>query len=451
MGTGGPGWRGASVVRHLGLASLAIIPATFLLSLVPTVPTGAVAAQLRIAVIGDYGCQPGTDCGSASSQQEVPVANMVHSWNPDAIFTVGDNSYETATAIDVPLDQKPYAADVQAGRFYWTPGNHDWLTNPDTPSTSYFARPNHYVAHLGGGLTDVFVTDMNGQDPDGDSATSKQAAQYRADVAASTAVWKITTDHQAFYSSGEHGTNTYTHWAILPAIDLFLSGHDHDFEHLVEGGKNFVVDGVGGKNLYVVCATGCIPGSLWHDDKHFGAVRLTITTNTLQVEYIALGGTVEHSFVLSKGPAPTVTATPTPAPTPKPTATPPPTATASPTHQATPTPSPSPTPHGNNAPTSPPPGSGPTSGGNAGQGPKPVGAPGSGPPAGPGPGGTAGATLQLNLAALGGGMLLPVVMVLLAGLFLWSALRLAYLVRNRRAGRAAQVEPPQPQTYRKAA
>ena len=51
---------------------------------------------------------------------------------------------------------------------------------------------------------------MNYEDPDGDSATSAQANQYRAAVTASASIWKITASHQAFYSSGQHGTQAYT-------------------------------------------------------------------------------------------------------------------------------------------------------------------------------------------------------------------------------------------------
>jgi hypothetical protein len=153
---------------------------------------------------------------------------------------------------------------------------------------------------------------MNYQDPDGDAAGSRQAAQYQANVEASTATWKITTDHQAFYSSGQHGSQGYTHWAILPRIDLFLSGHDHDFEHLQIGGKPYVVNGVGGRNLIPVCRFGCIPGSIWHDDKHFGAVRLTVTPGTLTVDFVTVAGVVVHSFQLTKGAGAGVSNGPTP-------------------------------------------------------------------------------------------------------------------------------------------
>ena len=266
----------------------------------PTTAFGkAPASTLTLAVIGDYGCQPGSTCRS-SPLNELAVARLVHGWNPQAIITVGDNSYENGSAAAVAADQGPYVADIAAGTFYPTPGNHDWLNGSIEPSTGFFHRPPHYVAHLGSGLVDLFVTDMNYQDPDGDSAGSRQAMEYQANVQASTATWKITTGHQAFYSSGQHGSQGYTHWAILPEIDLFLSGHDHDFEHLQIGGKAYVVNGVGGRNLIPVCRFGCIPGSIWHDDTHFGAVRLTITATALTVHFVTVAGQVVHSFQLTK-------------------------------------------------------------------------------------------------------------------------------------------------------
>lgn len=295
-------------------------------------PARAADSHMVIAVIGDYG-----SCAYSCANEQA-VANLVHGWGPDVIMTVGDNSYESGTATEVPRDQLPYAADVRAGRFYQITGNHDWgnTCSPAAiaPSTTYFGRPPHYTAHLGGGLVDLFATDMNCGDPAGDSATSAQAAWYRGEVAASTATWKITADHQAFYSSGEHGTQRYTHWAILPAIDLFLSGHDHDFEHLVEGGQPFVVDGVGGRNLYPMGAP--IAGSVWHDSTHFGAVRLTITPSSLTVEFINVSGTTEHAFTLTRTALPVAVA-PTPS-TPKATAA----ATSATTAQGTPAPEPTP-------------------------------------------------------------------------------------------------------------
>jgi hypothetical protein len=49
-----------------------------------------------------------------------------------------------------------------------------------------------------------------------------------------------------------------------------------------------------------MCATGCLPQSVFQDGQAFGAVRLTATPSTLKVEFIAVDGSVEHAFTLQK-------------------------------------------------------------------------------------------------------------------------------------------------------
>jgi Calcineurin-like phosphoesterase len=281
------------------------------------------ATSMTIAVIGDHG-----GCVYSCAAEQA-VANLVHSWSPGAIVTVGDNAYQNGLSSEVAGDNQPYAADIQAGRFYPAAGNHDWANScagsAIAPSTQYFGVPPHYTAHLGGGLVDLFVLDMNCGDPDGDTAGSRQDQIYHADLGASTAVWKLTSTHQPPYSSW--GDYSSTHWAIDPAIDLYLSGHHHDWEHLVKGGQNYVVDGAGGWSL-----AGAPPafeaGSQFFDNRNFGAVRLTITATTLTTDFVNVSGVVEHSFTVRKAassptpspiaprtPAPAVTPTPTPMPT----------------------------------------------------------------------------------------------------------------------------------------
>ena len=315
---------------------------------ISTSPANATSAQLVIAIVGDYGiCHYESSCSTSDEQH---VATLVHGWNPDLIWTVGDNSYLSGLLGEVqgdgsgPSDSMPYLSDINVAghtKYWQVAGNHDWDGGDYTPSLNFFGHPAHYVAHFGSGLIDFFAVDMN-QDT---SSTGTQATQYYAAVNASTAIWKIAADHEPPYSSGSvHGSSSYTHWMIRPQIDLFLAGHDHEMEHLVEGGQNFVVQGAGGNQLYTLGPR--IAGSVWGDDQHFGATRLVVTPTSLTVQYIAVGGAVLHSFQLTKGaqPTPTPTPAPTPTPTPAPTPTPTPAPTPTPTAAPTPTPTPAPTP-----------------------------------------------------------------------------------------------------------
>jgi len=55
----------------------------------------AVLAEVTFAAFGDYG---------SAGTNELAVANLVDSWNPDFIITTGDNSYGS-TAIDDNIGQ----------------------------------------------------------------------------------------------------------------------------------------------------------------------------------------------------------------------------------------------------------------------------------------------------------------------------------------------------------
>jgi hypothetical protein len=86
-------------------------------------------ASTSFAVIGNYG---------ENTQAEQDVANLVHSWNPNVVLTVGDNNYPNGSSrtIDANVGQYyhdyifPYKGTFGPGattnRFFPTLGDHDW-------------------------------------------------------------------------------------------------------------------------------------------------------------------------------------------------------------------------------------------------------------------------------------------------------------------------------------
>jgi len=102
---------------------------------------------LRFAVIGDYG---------SGSHVERDVAQMVKSWKPDFIATVGDNNYpigETET-IDQNIGRyfheyiSPYKGNYGTGattnRFFPIIGHRDWDSpNGLQPYLDYFSLPGN--------------------------------------------------------------------------------------------------------------------------------------------------------------------------------------------------------------------------------------------------------------------------------------------------------------------
>ncbi|GLX01340.1 metallophosphoesterase [Microtetraspora sp. NBRC 16547] len=254
--------------------------------------------QMVLAVIGDYG-----GCGAdRTCAEEYQVADMVHSWNPAAILTTGDNTYQQGRPEEVVKAQAPYKADIDAGKLFPIMGNHDYGNgcSPESvqPSVDYFKVPVEYVAGFGNGLVDFVNPDANCQVSSG-TAMPPIYDRYKNTVTGSTAEWVLTGEHQPIFSSGKAGNNPDRSWVKLPEVDLILAGHDHHAEHIVTAdGYNIAITGNGGAGLTPIFSVA--PGSKFRDAEHFGAMRLTVTKESLKAEYLSLGGTVDYYFILKK-------------------------------------------------------------------------------------------------------------------------------------------------------
>lgn len=253
-----------------------------------------------VAVIGAAGF-----CATFCNDEQA-VADMVHRWVPDFIVNLGDSTFSQPRPSQAAADMRPYAKDIAAGQMLSLVGTDD-LDNTCDQSVAdpvraalHITSPNG-VEHLGGGLLDLFFLNSTCGSPVGYDRNSQEARQYAVALQASTARWRVTATHHPAFSSDPGGGLPALRWIVVPGVDLYLAGHDHDFEHLEVGGHQFVVDGVGGRSINLMCQSGCAPGSVWHDDTSYGAVRLSVTTSSLTVDFVAMGGQVLHSFTLHKG------------------------------------------------------------------------------------------------------------------------------------------------------
>lgn len=116
------------------------------------------------------------------------VADLVASWSPNFVATVGDNNYPEgrAATIDVNIG-KYYAAFIgdytgQFGpgsadnRFWPTLGNHDWKTGNVDAYQAYFTLPgNERYYEIDHGLVHLFMVDSEGEEPDGATFDSVQS------------------------------------------------------------------------------------------------------------------------------------------------------------------------------------------------------------------------------------------------------------------------------------
>ncbi|HYP77162.1 MAG TPA: metallophosphoesterase [Polyangiaceae bacterium] len=251
------------------------------------------AAQ-RFVVIGDYGL---------SGSNEANVAQLVASLQPDFIITTGDNNYPLgeASTIDENIGRyfhafiAPYRGRFGAGakenRFFPSLGNHDWYTLDAQPYLDFFSLPNNerYYQVVRGNVQ-LFALDSDPIEPDGTASDSNQALWLEAELAAARAPWKVVFFHHPPYSSGPvHGSTLAMRWPFAEwGASIVYAGHEHTYERLAVDGFPYIVNGVGGSDLYYLGEP--LPESLVrHADVH-GLVLVTATATELVSRFIDARG-----------------------------------------------------------------------------------------------------------------------------------------------------------------
>ncbi|MBK8615772.1 MAG: metallophosphoesterase [Anaerolineales bacterium] len=259
--------------------------------------------NIVFAVIGDYGL---------ASQNEEDVANLVKSWNPNFIVTVGDNNYEKGLAetIDQNIGQYyhdyifrytgKYGNGSSTNRFFPALGNHDWGNNGIKPYLDYFTLPGNerYYDFVGGSIH-FFILDSDRNEPDETSATGKQARWLKNGLAASTSPFNIVILHHAPYSSGTHGSTSYMQWPFKDwGAQAVLSGHDHLYERLLINDIPYFVNGLGGDSLYSLGSPLAESRVLFNQD--YGAMRVEANNTSVKFQFFTRANLLIDEYTISK-------------------------------------------------------------------------------------------------------------------------------------------------------
>ena len=260
-------------------------------------------SAIKFAIIGDYG---------DDDQQELDVANMVKSWDPEFVITTGDNSYDN-TNIDNNIGKYyakfifPYTGNFPPGssdfnRFWTTLGNHDYDDGGGLNAyLNYFTLPNNerYYDQVIGNVH-LFMVNSNSQEPDGTSGTSTQANWIRdkmLDCQANHSHWRIVAFHHPAYSSGDHGSSTYMRWAFQSwGAHFVVSGHDHDYERLEVNNFPYFVNGLGGRSLYPW--GNILPESVVRYNSDYGAQLVEGNADSLIFKFVTRTNTLIDSYTL---------------------------------------------------------------------------------------------------------------------------------------------------------
>ncbi len=190
------------------------------------------------------------DWGAGTPFQKDVAAQLARRYKESpyqAVLLLGDNIYPDG---NIKKHGKAYFTDTyaplleQSVQFIVALGNHDVLAGHQADQLRFFNMPGHYyVVHKP--VVDIFVIDSN--------RFAKDEVQQRWLAKAlhgSRAPWKVVMGHHPIYSSGEHGLNSGLRKTLEPILvkekaDLYLAGHDHEYErfqpvqgvvHLVSGG-----------------------------------------------------------------------------------------------------------------------------------------------------------------------------------------------------------------------
>ncbi|WP_375434891.1 metallophosphoesterase [uncultured Hymenobacter sp.] len=264
--------------------------------------TASLCYGQRFAAIGDYGF---------AGPAERDVAQLVKSWDPEFIITLGDNNYDVgdSTTIDQNIGQYyhayiynykgHYGPSASTNRFFPSLGNHDYYTRNGEAYRDYFTLPGNgrYYEFVRGDVH-FFALDSDPAEPDGVKVNSSQAQWLQARLAASKARWKVVYLHHAPYSSGAHGSTRALQWPFREwGASLVLAGHDHHYERLVVDELPYIVNGLGGRSVYRINPTR-LPESQVVYNADYGAMLLQATPDSLTLQFYTRRRVLQDTYVL---------------------------------------------------------------------------------------------------------------------------------------------------------
>jgi len=254
-------------------------------------------SNVKFAMIGDYG---------KAGPNELAVSNLVKSWNPEFVITVGDNNYELGhqDTIDMNIGQYyhefifPYIGSYGPGdtvnRFFPALGNHDWNTSSALPYLNYFTLPGNerYYDFIKGDIH-FFVIDSDNREPDGRDSNSIQGQWLKNKLAQSSQKWNIVYFHHPPYCS-----NVSTTIMRLPfkrwGATTVLAGHIHYYERLNIDNFTYIVNGLGGRSR---ASPGTpIPGSELIYGADYGAMLINTYNDSLILKFYTIAGVLIDNY-----------------------------------------------------------------------------------------------------------------------------------------------------------
>jgi hypothetical protein len=228
----------------------------------------------------------------------------------DAVLVLGDAQYDNGTSYQYRTFWARYMAPIEP-LVMPAPGNHDYKTTGAAGYFGYFGKKagtrgrGWYAKTLGGWR--IIATNSNCFYVGGCGAGTRQGRFIHAQVSRSPYRCQLVFDHHPAFSDGSYAPGTRQGRLLFADAyhahaDLFLSGHDHNYQRFGPksprgtfdaAGVRSVVVGTGGKHLDPL---GRRNRSQHRQDIAFGALRLRLSPTSYTGEFIAVSGKVMDKF-----------------------------------------------------------------------------------------------------------------------------------------------------------
>jgi hypothetical protein len=231
--------------------------------------------------------------GDSGAPGDRRVAELIEQAEPDRVLYVGD-IYTHGTSGEFRDWNAVWGALVP--RMAPTPGNHDWPESSEgydpfwTDATGE-PPPTNYSFRAGGWQ----IVSLN-------SEHEERAAQIRwvRELTGAGRDCTIAFWHRPRWSAGPHGDDSAPDdfWrAVRGRVAAVISGHEHNMQRLEpRGGTVQFISGAGGYSQTAPRATDA--RLAFGDGRHYGALRLRLTSGRAEWAFVAAGGRELDSGVL---------------------------------------------------------------------------------------------------------------------------------------------------------
>jgi hypothetical protein len=269
-------------------------------------------ASVMIGVGDIASCTQKLSIGTAHLVDSVVRADSLAKVD-DAVFTLGDNAYESGTSAQFANCFTPTWGDPKKRimpKLHPTPGNHEYYTAFAGPYFQYFgaaAGPigqGYYSYDVGAWHVVVVNSEIVVDASFTDSARKAQMDWVEKDLKAHKQLCTMAYWHRPRFSSGWHGSDPQFGplWQLLydNEVDLVLAGHDHDYERFrpmtpsgavdTARGITEIVAGTGGEELRGFSTI--LPHSAFRIEGRAGVLLLTLGKAEYRSAFLEVGGRI---------------------------------------------------------------------------------------------------------------------------------------------------------------